>query len=832
MNNTDSPPREESSEASDTPEPELGPALRVVADAVARLLRRYLIALAGWLQQAGSIGWHVIERTIGAAAALFPVITGAVAARRRLPPRPVRSRRYSPPVRRSRLRPLVRGMFWTGTASLLGLVVFLGYCAYTLPLSGGLAARLPPAAIVFADDASKPFAARGVFKGERIAADRLPGELVNAVVAIEDRRFFEHPGIDLWGIGRAAVRDLLSGTAREGASTITQQLVRLTWLTPQRTLRRKVQEAMLAVWLEARLSKQQILARYLDTAYFGAGAYGVDAAAKRYFGVGAPALDLPQSAMLAGLLRAPTQLAPSSDLPAAQHRAEIVLQTMVDAGFIDQAKAEAARSHPAQIAMAPEPEPGRNYFADATERDVRGLIGGPLADLTVRTTLDPALQNLAERTVAHWLDGEGKAKNVGQAALVALAPDGAVLAMVGGRDYQTSQFNRVTEAHRQPGSLFKIFVYLAAFGAGYTPDSVIDDHPIDIAGWQPQDYEKRYRGPVTLRTAFADSINTVSAQLVQNIGVERVIAMARSLGVKSDLPAVPSLALGTADVTLMEMTAAVDAIAINSKSVVPYTIQSIRARAPAPLYSHPDVAADPPSWNRTAMVNLMRAVVDEGTGRAAALGRPVAGKTGTAQDYRNAWFVGFTTDYVVGVWCGNDDNSPTKGVVGGDLPAKIWHDFVAQAEQRSIRPVTPSAPTTVGRPDAATAPTMAKGTPVPAPPDDSGPGTAPPLQGVPRVLNTATLLIDGHAVHLLGVQGEGGALAQNMASYIAGRPVACSPAADSGTTTPRYRCRIGEYDLGEAVLYNGGGHAAADAPAELKGAEDKARLAGRGLWAQ
>jgi len=552
-----------------------------------------------------------------------------------------------------------------------GAIGFLAYCAFTLPLSGGLATPIPAPAMVIEAADGHAFATRGIYKGEQLSFDKLPPDLVHAVVAIEDRRFFEHSGVDLWGILRAAARDLAVGGPREGASTITQQLVRLTWLSPQRTLRRKVQEAMLAVWLEARLSKNEILARYLNTAYFGAGAYGVDAAAKRYFGVGAPALDLPQSAMLAGLLRAPSQLAPSSDLPAAQHRAEIVLQVMVDAGFIDKAKAEAARNQPPPIAVAPETEPGRNYFADRIESEAKGLIGAPLSDLTVRTTLDPALQDLAERTVGQWLAGEGKAKNVGQAALVALAPGGAVLAMVGGRDYQESQFNRASEAHRQPGSLFKIFVYLAAFNAGYTPDSVVDDHPVDIAGWQPQDYEKRYRGPVTLRTAFADSINTVSAQLVQSIGVERVIAMARSLGVKSDLPAVPSLALGTAEVTLMEMTAAMDAIAIDSKSVVPYTIQAIRARAPTPLYSHPDVAADPPSWNRTAMVNLLRAVVEEGTGRAAALGRPVAGKTGTAQDYRDAWFVGFTTDYVIGVWCGNDDNSPMKGVVGGDLPAKI-----------------------------------------------------------------------------------------------------------------------------------------------------------------
>jgi penicillin-binding protein 1A len=704
-------------------------------------------------------------------------------------------------------------MFWTIIPVLFGLGAFLGYCAYTLPLSGGLAGQPAPPAIVVEDDTGKAFATRGVFKGEPVSAGQLPANLVHAVLAIEDRRFLEHPGIDLWGIARAALHDLQRGTAREGASTITQQLVRLTYLSPERSIRRKVQEVMLAVWLETRLSKQEILARYLNTAYFGAGAYGVGAAAKRYFGKDAGSLDLAESAMLAGLIRAPSALSPTHDPDAALQRAETVLQTMVEAGFISQAQAADARAHPARLFVPPETEPGSNYFVDATESEAKRLLGSPMTDLAVRSTLDPVLQNAAERAVAHWLAGEGRAKHVGQAALVALAPDGAVLAMVGGRDYGESQFNRVTQAHRQPGSLFKMFVYLAAFEAGYTPDSMLVDQPIEIGDWEPTNYGGRFRGPVSLRTAFAQSINSISVQLIQQIGVERVVEMARSLGVRSELPAVPSLALGTAEVTLLEMTAAMNAIAVNTRSIEPYTVRAIRANGKTPLYAHREVTVETPGWNRVAMMNLLQAVVNEGTGKAARLDRPVAGKTGTSQDNRDAWFVGFTTDFIVGVWAGNDDDTPMKQVVGGDLPAKIWHDFVATAERiAGSRALTNR--------DGAVA-TAASTRPAPSA------SNASTIEGVPLVVDTATLLFKDRLVRLSGVAGESGQFARDMGRYIGARAVTCRLA---GGSDAQYSCRVGDYDLAEAVLFNGGGRATPDAPAELKNAEEKARLAGRGLW--
>ena len=820
--------------------PELGPALRLLALAIAALLQRSIRrgrALGGALLRRGcevSVdAWRALRQAIERGAPLFaaaaamawrtlrqavdrstPVLASGAAAAGRF--WQALSRLPAPDLFRwnhPRLRGLVLGMLWSLALLLVGGGAFLAYCAYSLPLSGGLAVQPSPPAIIVEDANGTAFSTRGVFRGEPVAADQLPANLVHAVLAIEDRRFFEHSGIDLSGIARAAWRDLQSGTPREGGSTITQQLVRLTYLSPERTIRRKVQEIMLAVWLETRLDKQEILARYLNAAYFGAGAYGVDAAAKRYFGKDAQSLGLAESAMLAGLIRAPSALSPIRDPDAARQRADTVLQAMVEAGFINQSQAAEARAHPARLAVPPETEPGSNYFVDATEAEVQRLLGSPLTDLTVRSTFDPAMQSAAERIVAHWLAAEGRAKHVGQAALVALAPEGAVLAMYGGRDYGESQFNRVTQAHRQPGSLFKIFVYLAAFNAGYTPDSTLVDQPVEIGDWKPTDYGGRFRGPVSLRTAFANSLNSISVQLVQQVGVDRVIAMARSLGVKSDLPAVPSLALGTAEVTPLEMTGAMDAIAVNSKSIEPYTVQAIRANGKTPLYAHPEVTAQTPGWNRADMMDLLQAVVTEGTGKAARLDRPVAGKTGTSQDYRDAWFVGFTTDFVVGVWVGNDDDTPTKGVVGGDLPAKIWHDFVMAAERIKASRATRTA---------ANAP-VATGSSAPAVADSAG----SVIEGFPLVVDTATLMFRDRLVRLAGVAGESGEPARDMARYIGGREVTCRPADPSGA---QYRCQVGAYDLAEAVLFNGGGHAAPDAPAELKSAEEKARLAGRGLW--
>jgi penicillin-binding protein 1A len=714
--------------------------------------------------------------------------------------------------KRAVLRWVLHGLGWTGIAAALFVAGFVGYCVFTLPIAGRIAAQPAAPATVYSTGDGKVFAARGVFKGERVTVEQLPPDLIHAVIAIEDRRFYSHHGIDFYGVLRAAWHDLRGERAIEGGSTITQQLVRLTYLSPERTLRRKVQEVMLALWLEARLSKDEILARYLNNAYFGAGAYGVDAAAQRYFGKKAGSLDLAEAAMLAGLIRAPSQLAPTRDLAAARRRADAVLGAMVAAGYIDKTRAAAARAHPAKLAAPPETPPGQNYFVDAAETELKRLIGSPPMDLSVQTTLDTRLQQAAERVVSEWLSTEGARRHVGQAALVALAADGAVLALVGGKDYSQSQFDRAVQARRQPGSLFKIFVYLAAFEAGYTPDSVVVDQPVTIGDWEPKNFEGTYRGPVSLRTAFADSINTVSVQLTQAVGIQRVIDIAKSLGVQGELPAVPSLALGSAEVTLYDMTAAMDAIAIDSKRVEPFTIRSIRSGTGAPLYRRPATVPEKPDWNRDALVQLLEGVVDNGTGRAARLeDQRAAGKTGTTQDFRDAWFVGFTNNVVVGVWVGNDDDSPMDGVVGGDIPAKIWHDFVTEAERVIAAPAA-----------APRSPVAAEGTSAPTTPQAAG-----VLRGVPEIADTATLVFPNGTAHLAGVEGEKGEFAHELEHYINGREVVCEPA---GGASGQYHCRINNIDVGEAVLLNGAGRAAGDASDRLLLAEHHAQLAGRGLW--
>jgi penicillin-binding protein 1A len=703
-------------------------------------------------------------------------------------------------------------------AALLALVAgYAVYCLATLPLGGGLVVEATPSALVVEADNGQAFATRGVFKGERLSAGDVPPDLARAVVAIEDRRFYQHGGIDVRGIMRAALHNLLAGGAREGASTITQQLVRMTYLSPERTLKRKVQEAMLALWLEHQLSKEEILVRYLNTAYFGAGVYGVDAAAKRYFGKTAKELSLGEAAMLAGLVRAPSALAPHRNLERARVRAEHVLAAMVQTGAIPREQADAARRQPAALRVPPETPPGTNYFVDMVNAEVRSLLGSAAGDWRIRSTIDLKVQALAESVVAKRIAAEGKQKNVSQAALVAMTHDGAILAMVGGLDYNDSQFNRATQAKRQPGSLFKLFVYLAALRKGYTPQTVVIDRPVQIGDWEPENYGRRYRGPVMLRTAFANSINSVAVQLANEVGIGSVIDTARKLGVQSDLPAVPSLALGSAEVTLLEMTRAFAAIAASAESVEPYSVRSINrgdqmlhTRAAATQPSPIDPAA------RAAIIDLLASVVREGTGKAARISGPAAGKTGTTQDYRDAWFIGFTPELVVGVWVGNDDNAPMNGVTGGSVPATIWHEFVTQAAARKALPTT----TPVRRAPSAGAPIGAV-----EPGLDRPPPSAKAIRGIAVVLDSATLEVQGQVIRLVGVEGMTGRVARGLARFLRRREVICEPA-----SAQAYRCRVDDQDLSELILFNGGGRATADAPAELRAAEERAREMRAGFW--
>lgn len=565
-------------------------------------------------------------------------------------------------------------------AGMLVLISTLGYFAYTLPLPDGFMTEPDRPSMLLRADGGEVFASRGSFRGDWLSVADLPPHLLQAVVAVEDKRFYEHGGLDFRGIGRALLTNLTAGEVRQGGSTITQQLAKTYFLEQDRTFKRKIQDMMLAVWLENRLTKDQILARYLNQIYFGAGAYGVDAASWRYFRKSARALTLAEAAMLAGLIQAPSWYSPVRDLEAARAQADTVLSLMAAQGYIDEAKAEAARKKPASLAVSPDQHPGWNYFADWADEEARRLLGPMAADLQVETTLIPEIQARAENTVARWAGILGDGEDSLQVGLVAMTLDGAVVAMVGGKDYGASQFNRATHARRQPGSAFKLFVYLAALDAGFSPDSMAMDEPIEVDGWRPRNHTGSFEGRVTLRQAFADSINTVAVKLTEHIGREKVIGVARILGVTSDIQPTPSMPLGSFEATLLEMTGAYAAIAADVKRVEPYAVREVRGRGRT-LYSYRPPAGASRGilpWKRDEMLDMLIAAVKQGTGKAAEIGRPVAGKTGTSEDNRDAWFIGFTEDLVAGVWVGRDDNKPVVGLSGGGVPARIWHDFMAE----------------------------------------------------------------------------------------------------------------------------------------------------------
>jgi len=693
--------------------------------------------------------------------------------------------------------------------------VYFAYCLITIPYDGGLVIDPTASALLVQADDGRVFGTRGVFKGEKLSSADLPVNLARAIVAIEDRRFYDHPGIDLRGLARAALRDANAGGAREGGSTITQQLVRMLYLSQERSLRRKVQEAMLALWLEAHLSKDEILTTYLNTAYFGAGVYGADAAAKRYFGKSAKELTVNEAAMLAGLVRAPSQLAPHRNLNGAQGRAAQVLDAMVATKAISREDAETAKRNPAQLRIPAETPEGTNYFIDIAAAETRKLIGSGPTDIATRTTLDLNLQNIAESVITRHLDGEGAKKRVSQAALVALAPDGAILAMVGGRDYTESQFNRVTQAKRQAGSLFKLFVYLTALRDGARPDSMVIDRPVRIGEWEPENYGGRYRGPVSLRTAFANSINTIAVQLAEAVGIPAVIATAKGLGIQSDLPTVPSLALGSAGVTLLEMTQAYAAIAFNAEKLEAFSVRAI-ASGDKNVYTRPtsSFVPQPNPAARAAMIDLLSAVVREGTGKAARVSGPAGGKTGTTQDYRDAWFIGFTPEIIVGVWVGNDDNSPMDNITGGTIPASIWHDFVTKAGRSLSARSRP-------RDNAGAVALASNRSAVNAPP------TGETLRGEASALDTATLNVEGKLVRLYGVDGWRDRRAlRDFGRYLDRGEVECTPFGDQGS----YCCTLQGQDVSKIVLFNGGGRASSEATPELLATEEEARSARVGIW--
>jgi penicillin-binding protein 1A len=554
-----------------------------------------------------------------------------------------------------------------------------------LPDVGRLLVNGPSRDITILDVRGRLIAHRGLTQGAMVDVGKLPPYVPNAFIAIEDRRFREHFGIDPIGLTRAAFENMGQGHVVQGGSTLTQQLAKNLFLEPERTFERKIQEATLALYLESRYSKDQILT----------GVYGIEAAAERFFGKRAEKLSLPEAAMLAGSVKAPARYNPLADPDASQGRAQIVLRAMEDGGYIDDATRADAQATRARVVRGTA-TPGSGYFADWVISQIPGYIGDAKKALVVDTSFDLDAQAEAERAVTAGLREEGDKLRASQAALVAMTPDGAVRAMVGGLSYEQSPYNRATDAQRQPGSAFKPFVYLAAFEHGRKPGDVMTDGPVDINGWKPSDFEGKYQGEITLTKAFADSANSVAAQLTAQVGPAIVARTAKRLGIDTPLMAVSSLALGTSVVTPLELTAAYAPFANGGNGMVAYGIVRIRTKDAEVLWQRKSsgLGAVMSPDNLAAMTGLMTEVMATGTGKAARLAdRPSAGKTGTTQDFRDAWFVGFSADLVCGVWVGNDDNTPMKHATGGGLPAHIFKNFMEDAESGlPSRPLAGQAP--------------------------------------------------------------------------------------------------------------------------------------------
>lgn len=525
------------------------------------------------------------------------------------------------------------------------------------------------------------FARFGDHHGGPVAFRDLPPHLVQAVVATEDRRFFSHGGFDPWAVIRAMVANIRAGAIRQGGSTLTQQLAKNLFLTPDRNIRRKVQELLAALWLEARFTKEQIFAIYANRVYLGAGIQGMEAAARRYFNKSVRHVTLHEAALLAGLLKAPSRYSPLRNPGNAKSRAEQVLKKMVAAGFLSAASAAAAPRR--SLTLKRSRATSAQYYADWIMARAAGYVGDGKSDLVITTTLNPRLQKLAGSRLTGTLDREGKRKGVGQGALIAMSPDGAVRAMAGGRSYRKSQFNRATQALRQPGSAFKLFVYLAGLEAGLDADTRMVDRPVNIKGWKPRNYSGRFGGDIGLDEAFARSLNTIAVQVSEHAGRPNVIAAARRLGITSRLKTHPSLALGASEVTLIELTAAYAVIANQGVAAWPYGITEIQDSTGSVLYRRGGSGGGRVVDRRhvATLDHMLQKTVTQGTGRRAQIGRPAAGKTGTSQEWRDAWFVGYTPDLVTGIWVGNDDGHPMKKVTGGGLPARIWRSFMIDAHR-------------------------------------------------------------------------------------------------------------------------------------------------------
>ncbi len=656
------------------------------------------------------------------------------------------------------LRP--RGL-WRFASEILGDGLTLTAAGATL----GLALALPAIeatkvdwrdqgdyAVTFLDSNGNEIGRRGIRQLDNVPLSEMPDYLIAAVLSTEDRRFYSHFGIDIWGTARALLENLRANEVVQGGSSITQQVARLLYLNNDRTIERKIQEAFIAVWLEATLTKDEILEIYLDRAYMGAGTFGVAAASEYYFGKPVTEVTLAEAAMLAGLFQAPSRYAPTVNLPSARARANEVLTNMVEAGYLTEGQVVGARLRPATVVVREE-QAVPDYFLDWAFQQVKAAV--PTGDriLTVQTTLDPTIEHAAEDAVETSLRQSGEQYNVSQGAVVVLSPDGAVRAMVGGRDYGESQFNRATNAVRQPGSSFKPFVYATALMNGYTPESIVPDAPITIGGWSPHNFGGGYAGPVTLTTALVTSINTVAVRLGQAVGQDQVANTAYAMGITTPLAITRSLPLGSSGVHVIDMASAYAVFANGGQRADPYAFTRI-------VNSHGEVVYDrardapPPEQALPAnivaeMNNMLVQVPEWGTGRAAHLaGIPTAGKTGTTNDFRDAWFVGFTGNYVAAVWFGNDNYETSNRMTGGSLPAQTWNRFMTVAHENV--PIVPIPFVERDEYQSLTQPAVAETEPAPAEPPPE-PVLAPALEDA----------------------------LQHLHDLLGGEPVAATPGADA-----------------------------------------------------
>ncbi len=591
-------------------------------------------------------------------------------------------------------RPLLRKIsYWSAVfgiwSIIFGIIGFL-YLAHDLPDLDDL--PQPGAgdqAIVVKASNGTTLVRYGPVYGSFLPYQQIPDSMTQAIIAIEDRRFLSHSGFDSRGFFRAMWQNITSGKIRAGGSTLTQQLAKNMFLSSERTMTRKARELLLAFWLEVKFSKQDILTLYLNRIYFGGGAYGIDAASRKFFGHSANHLSIPEAAMLAGLVQAPSRLAPHINADGAWARGQIVLGRMARENMLTENAATNLKQRPPTIII---PAVGQDvrYFTDWISSRITNTLGPTGRSVIIYTTLDPAAQSAAASALDRGISGEGKKRNASQGAIIAIDPDGAVRAMVGGVHYAKNQYNRAAHAQRQPGSAFKLFSYLTAIENGLEPDDIYIDEPITVDKWSPKNYSGKYSGKMTAAEAFARSINTIAVKISEETGRDKIVTMAKRLGISSSIKPVASLPLGTEEVSVLDLAGAYAAIANGGHRSKPYGILEITNLDGQVLYRRPRPALRPVLTYETAstMAGMLQGVVQFGSGKNAKIDRPVAGKTGTSQDNRDAVFAGFSSDLICVVWVGNDDDTPMKAVTGGGLPARIWANFMIEAHAgHPVRPL-------------------------------------------------------------------------------------------------------------------------------------------------